>query len=99
MDNIYHPLVVWKMNFLLLIMPKHHGFSRLNLSGVHWLFTDKHTNKGGLTDTVFSDDADTLVVTKFMREVSQQNFLSESFFDMFEFENFSSERSRFYRER
>jgi hypothetical protein len=80
-------------------MPKHDRFTRLNLSSVHWLFTDNHTNKGRLADPVFPDDTDTLVVTKFMREVSQKYFLSETFFDMFEFENFGTKRSRFYRER
>lgn len=66
MDDIRDSFIDREMNLLLLIMSEDNCLSCLDMSGIYWFFTDKHTNKSGLPYPIFSNDTDTFVVSKFI---------------------------------
>jgi len=98
MNDITYSFIYRKMNFFLLIMSKYYRLACLYMSGIDGFFTHNHTDKGRLPYSILSDDTDTFVVSKFMREIIQNFFLSKYFFDMFEFEDFASQLSGLHRQ-
>lgn len=98
MNDIADSFIVRKTDFFLLIMTEDNGLSCLHMSGINWFFTHKHTDKGRLPYSVFPYDADTLVMSEFMRKIIQYLFVAKRFLNILELEDFSSKLSFFHRQ-